>query len=134
MTRPAALLACMIALVAGLAAAGIADAKAKKVVSEVEIDAYNVQPPDFTFFFVGDVHSNKPKCEKSRTVTVSYVGPNPGYELGTTITDHTGDWALHPEVTSQGYYVAEVERKKIKKGDKKLVCKAAISPEFYFND
>jgi hypothetical protein len=124
----------MIALVAVLAAAGIADAKAKKVVSEVEIDAFSVQPPDFDFFFVGDVHSNKPKCEKSRTVTVSYVGPNPGFEVGTTTTDKTGDWALHPELTDQGYYAAAVERKKIKKGDKKLVCKTDVSPEFYFND
>jgi hypothetical protein len=134
MTRTAALLACTIALVAGLAVAGIADAKAKKVISEVEIDAFSVQPPDFDFFFVGDVHSNKPKCEKGRTVNVSYVGPAPPFDIGTTTTDRTGDWELHPELTGQGDYVAVVDRKKIKKGEKKIVCKAATSPEFYFND
>jgi hypothetical protein len=105
-------------------------AKAKKVKTEAEIEEIRFVSGALEFF--GDVHSKKPKCEKGRDVTLVHLGPPPAPEpvLGTDTTDATGDWEIPPSTVYGGNYVVEVERKRIGKGDRKLICKPATSPEF----
>jgi hypothetical protein len=52
--------------------------------------------------------------------------------IGTATTDHTGDWAVDRGdlKIAGGGYEAELDKRKIKKGDKKIVCKADVSPIF----
>jgi hypothetical protein len=118
-----------ILLAAALAAAGSHAAEKKKLATQIEIENYELNGE---VTFIGDVHSKKNKCERRRSVTIRHVGsvgPDIDETLGTVTTDQTGDYVLEHEFDGidSGPYVADVERKKIKKGDKKLVCKAATS-------
>jgi hypothetical protein len=118
-----------IVLTLGLAVTASHAAKAKKVASEVEASGWNFASGEFTL--IGDVHSKKSKCEKGRAVTVyAYNQPTDDpTEVGTTTTDGTGGWELHPpDMAPNNYHSASVDRKKIGRGDKKLVCKADESP------
>jgi hypothetical protein len=116
-----ALLGLAVALAFGIDVAPAA-AKAKKVESVVEIDGWG--PPNTYDGFVGDVHSRKPKCERNRLVTLYYEGT----EAGTDTTDETGDWEIEVVFIGDDPYFVTVDRKVIKKGGKKLVCKADTSP------
>jgi poly(3-hydroxybutyrate) depolymerase len=130
--RRAGLLCVAVALSLGLAAGTTHAAKAKKVASQVDIDGINQPPPDFHVTFVGNVYSKKAKCVRNREVTIYYTEGG-GHELvGTATTDATGDWQLDPDSTPSGNYEAEVARKRVKKAGKKLVCKAAVSPSWYW--
>jgi hypothetical protein len=123
-------------LVLGLAVGTTQAAKTKKVVTDAEIELGRHTGMG-TVLFLGDVHSPKPKCEKSREVTLVYQGPVPGFgAIETTTTDRTGDWELTPSTLDapDGSYAAEVSRKRIKKGEKRLVCKAATSNEVVLAD
>jgi hypothetical protein len=131
MKRPG-VLGLAIVLTFGLAVSASQAAKTKKVASLIEIEG-----TEFVFkgtgsaTFFGDVHSEKNKCERGREVTLRNTEPPPGVPevQGTVNTDHTGDWELEVPLDdlSGGPYVAEVARKKIKRDDWKLVCKAAAS-------
>jgi hypothetical protein len=115
------LAALTVALVAGAAQA----AKPKKLGSliEIELTEFGFKGSGSAEFF-GDVHSSKNKCERNREVTVR----NAEEQLGTVRTDRTGDWELAlPMPPGPDPYVAEVARRKIKKGEKTIVCKAAES-------
>jgi hypothetical protein len=105
-------------------------AKPKKAKTEVEIEEIRIVSGEVEFF--GDVHSKKPKCEKGRDVALVHRGPPPAPEpvLGTDTTDGTGDWEIRPSTVHAGNYVVDVDRKRTGKGDKKLICKPATSPEF----
>lgn len=106
-------------------------AKAKRIASEVEIDAFDVPPPDFDFTFVGDVHSKKSKCERNREVSVFFTEGGANDFVGSTTTDHTGDWELvHESVNDASEYTAEVARKKTGKRGNRLICKADSSTYF----
>ena len=76
---------------------------------------------------MGNVYAKKPKCVRNREVTLFYTEGGVHQSVGATTTDNTGDWALRPEPEELGAYRPEVAKKKVGKGDKKLVCKAAIS-------
>jgi hypothetical protein len=123
-------------LVLGLAVGTTQAAKAKKVATKVEIEL-GINTGMGTVRFLGDVHSQKSKCEKGRQVAIVYRGPEPGFGVvATTTTDRTGDWELTPSQVDapDGPYTAEASRKKIKKGEKKVVCKAATSNEVVIAD
>jgi len=124
--KRAGILGLTIALIAGLAIAGPAMGKAKKIESEVEIDGWG--PPTTYDKFVGDVHSRKPKCERNRTVTLYYEEPGFTKNVGSDVTDETGDWSIEPLVFGDDPYYVTVDRKKVGKGKKKLVCKEDTSP------
>jgi hypothetical protein len=129
--KRAGILGLAIVLTLGLAATASQAAKVKKAKTEAELEGVRpVTSPSITFF--GDVHSKKSKCEKKRDVTVVYNGPekDPRF-VGSTKTDATGDWELTRDVTglSEGDYAVEVKRKKLQKGGKDLICKAATSPD-----
>jgi hypothetical protein len=128
--RLAGILGLAILLMLGLAESSSQAAKAKKVKSEVEIEETRFVSGQSEFF--GDVHSKKPKCEKGRDVTLVHLGPPPAPEpvLGTDTTDATGDWEITPSTVYAGNYVVEVDRKKAGKGDRRLICKPATSPQF----
>jgi hypothetical protein len=125
--KAAGLIVSMAVLVAGLAIASPALGKAKKVESVVEIDGWG--PPTTYDAFVGDVHSRKPKCERNRTITMYYEEPGEDEIVGAGVTDETGDWTIQPEFAGldDPYYVV-VDRSKVGKGKKKLVCKEDTSP------
>jgi hypothetical protein len=111
--------------------------KAKKVATEAEVEGIRDAGVGGQITFYGDVHSRRSKCEKGRDVTVVYNGPFPGpHFVGTAKTDQTGDWELTRSISglSEGDYAVEVDRKTIKKGDKKLVCKATTSPDKEIGD
>jgi hypothetical protein len=131
--KRAGILGLAIVLMLGLAvtASQASKTKTKKVNSEVDIDAWYFPPPDYDFSFIGNVYSKKAKCVPNRTVTVFFTGGG-GHELvGTTTTDSTGDWQLFEDSPSIGDHEAEVEKKKINRRGKKLVCKADVSPTFF---
>jgi hypothetical protein len=130
-TRAAAILGLAVVLSLGLAA-GAQAAKAKRVGTEIEIEGTRYTPSTNTLTFVGDVSSPKTKCEKRREVTIHYNGPAPPDDVAEGLTDHTGDFELGVSNSGLpgGEFVAEVARRKIKKGDTKLVCKAATSSTF----
>jgi hypothetical protein len=121
-----------VALSVGLAAGTAHAAKAKKVVSEVDIDGIDQPPPEFLVTFVGNVYAKKAKCVRNRTVTVYYTEAGVHELLGTATTDATGDWQFEPDTSPVGTYEAEVSRKKVKKRGKKIVCKPAASPAWYW--
>jgi len=128
--KQAGVLGLAIVLALGVAAGVSQAAKAKKAKTEIEIEEIRFVSGAYEFF--GDVHSKKPKCEKGRDVTLVHLGPPPAPEpvLGTDTTDATGDWEIPPSTVHAGKYVVEVARKRTGKGDKKLICKPATSPEF----
>jgi hypothetical protein len=120
----------IIVLALVLAAPASTAAKPKKVASEVDIDGWDSQPPDFEFTFVGNVYSKQPKCVRNREVTV-FVASNPD-PVGTATTDHTGEWRSAPDtLVAGGTYEAHVAKKKVRKRGKKLVCTADTSPGLF---
>jgi hypothetical protein len=130
--RRAPTLGLAIVLTLGLAVSASQAAKPKKVATEAEIEFVDAEPSGTTF--KGDISSRKPKCEKGRDVTVIYTGSFPGVDdpVGTATTDRTGDWILSRPNTglAVGTYVIDVDRRKIKMGDKQIICKATTSPPF----
>jgi hypothetical protein len=122
--RRTLLIALAATLVPGLAGGTAQAANAKKIVSHVEIEWY-VGGGD-PFSLIGDVHAKTSKCERRRKVTLE-VG---GQVVGTDTTDRTGDWSIPTDLDFKEPFVASVAKKAIGSGDKKLVCKAADSPEF----
>jgi hypothetical protein len=130
--RRAVVLGLAIVLTLGLAVSASQAAKAKRFATEAEIEFIDAEPSGTTF--KGDISSRKPKCEQGRDVTVTYTGSFPGVDdpVGKATTDHTGDWILTRSNSglAVGTYVIEVKRRKIRKGDRKIVCKAATSPPF----
>jgi hypothetical protein len=128
--KRAGVLGAAIVLTLGLAVPASQAAKAKKIASEVEISGLSI--PGSTVLMVGDVHSRKPKCERKRDVTVFFDDGSGRETLASTTTDRTGDWEIVPGPFADGDYVAEVDSKKITKGDKKIVCKADASPAWIF--
>jgi hypothetical protein len=127
--KRAAILGLVSVLTLGLAAT-TSHAKAKRVASEVEIDG--IGPPTTYDSWVGDVHSSKPKCERNRTVTVYYEEGGEPEDQGTDTTDRTGDWVIPILFVGDDPYYAVVDRKVIKKGDKKTICKGDTSPRVPF--
>jgi hypothetical protein len=126
--RRALILVPVALLTVAVAAAPSQAAKAKKLASKVEIEALE---PNADFNFIGDVHSRKNKCERNRTVILYYSVGGDFENVGTTTTDRTGDWELSPNLFGDDAFYAAVEKRKIGVGDKKLVCKAADSPQFF---
>jgi hypothetical protein len=135
--RRVALIGLATALIFGLGIGVTQAAKAKKLATKIEIEGFEF-PGGPVLRFFGDVHSPKNKCERNREVTLRNTGPPKGSseEVGTVTTDHTGDWEVDVgfEDLTAGPYIANVARKKIKKGDKKIVCKAATSEPFELED
>jgi hypothetical protein len=127
--KRAGILGLAIVLVLGITV-GASHAKLKRVASEVDIDGYDVQPPDFEFTLVGNVYSKKPKCVRNRVVTVFDTDGGQAEPVGTTTTDRTGDWRLVPDPLTPGNYEAQVARKRVGKPGKKLVCNGDLSPTF----
>jgi hypothetical protein len=121
-----------VVLTLGLAVGPTQAAKPKKVKTEAEVEGVRFFPGGLSEVF-GDVHSKRSKCEKGRKVRLVFVGPKPvGDQLiGTATTDGTGDWAVDTSGSAipQGPYVAEVERRRVGSGGKKLTCKGTTSPE-----
>jgi hypothetical protein len=116
------------ALAFGIAVGAAQADKAKKVGSQVEIEWY-----DFSggFSVFGDVHSKKNKCERNRTVTLYHEDDGGDVDVvGTDTTDRTGDWEIPGEADYNAPFTASVEKRKVRAGDNKLVCKSADSPEF----
>jgi hypothetical protein len=130
--RKAVVIALAVTLTLGLGVGTADAAKAKRVSSEVDIDGYNSPPPTYEFRFVGNVYSKKAKCVPNRSVSLFLVNGGAHELVGSGTTDETGDWAIKPEnLLAGGEYRAEVEKRKRKKGDKKLICKADVSPVFF---
>jgi hypothetical protein len=125
--RRAGILGVAIVLVLGLAVGSSQAAKAKKVASSVDIDGFANEPE---FSFVGNVYAKKAKCVRNREVTVFFTDEGAHDPVGTTTTDQTGDWVFPAETLEIGDYEAEVAKKRVGKGEKKLVCKAGVSPTF----
>jgi hypothetical protein len=130
--KRAGILCLAVVFALGLAAGTTHAAKAQKVSSEVDIDGIVFKPPDFDLTFVGTVYAKKPKCVRNRAVTIYYTEGGVHEFVGTATTDETGDWELVPDSAPIGTYAAEVARKKVKKGGKKLVCKADGSLDWYW--
>jgi hypothetical protein len=132
--KRAGILGLAVVLLLGLAAVTEAR-KAKKVTTEAEVEGFRSFPSEIEFF--GDVHSRKSKCEKNREVTLVYRGPIKLTDpvIGTDTTDETGDWEYRTnQVLPEGDYAVEVDRKKTGKPGKKVVCKAATSPDKLLTD
>jgi hypothetical protein len=127
MMKRAGILGLAIVLTLGLGLPASQAAKTKKVASEVDIDGFRPGPPAFTF--VGNVYAKKPKCVRNRTVTVFRTEGGTHELVGTSTSDETGDWELADSAGS-GDYEVEVAKRKVKKGDKKLICKADVSPTY----
>jgi hypothetical protein len=124
-----------VALTLGLAVSASQAAKPKKAKTEAEVEGFRELPGDQSEIF-GDVHSRKSKCEKRRAVRLVYVGDQGDPMLEPTTTDATGDWEIDLGMVAipAGPYVLKVERKKVGRDDRKLVCKAATSPEHSFDE
>jgi hypothetical protein len=129
--KRAGVLGLAIVLTLGLAVSGSQAAKPKKVKTQAEIEGLRFFPGGGLEFF-GDVHSKKSKCEKGRRVTL-YAPPPNSPVVGTDTTDATGDWVYDPgpAAIDSGNYVLEVARKRVGRGEKQLICKAATSPEMF---
>jgi hypothetical protein len=83
----------------------------------VEIDAWAT---------AGLRRERKPKCERKPHRDPLLRGQS----VGTDTTDRTGDWEIVPAlVGADDQFHAIVDREKVGRGDKKLVCKGADSPE-----
>jgi hypothetical protein len=104
-----------------------AQAKKKKVRVESEVTLEFVAFNDYAW--VGEVISAKPRCERSRTVTVSYVGTGDPFTYGSATTEDDGSWRLPVELgeTVGGDHQATVSKRKIRKKHKIIVCKPAES-------
>jgi hypothetical protein len=134
--KRAGIIALALVLSLGVAVSAGHAAQSKKVASDVEVDGFYLTLPDMTFLFTvfGDVHSNKPKCERRRSVTVygSNDPPEEGegeFVLGSATTDKTGDWELFLGDGTPNYTSASVARRKVTtKSGKKLICKADGAP------
>jgi hypothetical protein len=132
MMKRAGTLGVAIALTLSLAVTPSFATKPKKVKTEAEVEGVRFFPGGLSEFF-GDVHSRKSKCEKGRDVRLVFAGQKPIGDplIGTAKTDRTGDWVVDTSgfAIQQGPYVAEVERKRVGSGAKKLTCKGTTSPE-----
>jgi hypothetical protein len=112
------------ALALALVAGPVHADKGKKVRSQIEIEWFEGSGSPLVMF--GDVHSKKNKCERKREVTLTVSGTL----IGTDTTDPTGDWEIPADLEFNDPFVASIEKRTTGRGDKKLVCKSADSPEF----
>jgi hypothetical protein len=135
--KRAGILGLAIVLTLGLAVSASQAAKAKKVKTEAELEGVRSTGPGESEFF-GDVHSRKTRCEKRREVKLVYTGTEPIDDpvMGADSTDATGDWEVDTGgmAVYSGPYVVEVERKRFGRGDRRLKCKATLSPEQSLED
>jgi hypothetical protein len=131
-------LAILVAALVPLLAVGTGQAaEPKRFATVAEIEFATYIGGGAATRFIGDVHSQKPRCEKRRELTLIYRLPDGGDDaVASTTTDRTGDWALtlSPSDTPDGEYVVKVARRKIKKAAKKIVCKGATSQEAVLAD
>jgi hypothetical protein len=133
--RTAGLIVSIAVLIAGLAIAGPAQAKPKKVkvATEAFIDSFEVGDDDVTFF--GHINCEKRKCEKRRTIRLEQADFN--IAAGSGKTDAAGNWEItfDQDVAGPGTYEATAARKKLKKkrhGEVKKIfkCRADTSEPF----
>lgn len=97
----------------------------------VKYDKPKPNDPNANGSFGGNVSSEKPRCEKKRTVTLvqrTATGPT---NAGTTVTDASGAWKIAPSASvPPGSYYAKVAKRVIRKNTKhRHICKRAVSKD-----
>jgi hypothetical protein len=111
--------------------AGPAQAKKKRVKVATQISITDFQGTPEGFVFSGEVTAAKPRCERSRAVELFYVGGDEPFSIARTTSDLGGHWEVNAgSVIALGDYQATVDRKRIRKKRKILICKAGVSPVF----
>jgi hypothetical protein len=106
-----------------------------RVPADISLTIQYPPPPDPAMS--GEVTADKAKCERGRTVEVSYVPEGGGLSIlyGVTTTADDGGWKLPHEVLTPdewGDYRATATKRKIRKKRKIIVCKGAVSPAFRY--
>ena len=81
--------------------------------------------------FEGKVSSEKPRCEKRRTVTLVQRTTTGSANVGDALTDATGAWQITPSATvAPGTYYVKVAKRVIRKNTKhRHICKRAVSKD-----
>ncbi|MDQ3102362.1 MAG: hypothetical protein M3Q53_00795 [Actinomycetota bacterium] len=104
--------------------------KADTTVS-VKYDKPKPNDPYATGSFGGNVNSEKPRCEKKRTVTLVQRTATGSTNVGTDLTDANGVWQISPSATvAPGAYFAKVAKRVIRKNTKhRHICKRAVSKD-----
>jgi hypothetical protein len=122
---------CTIAPALCLAAVVIAVASAHVVkypTGSLGIEYSNLDDPDSTDFFSGDVSANKKACKANRRVAVFHDTPGVDQEVGSDRTSGAGSWKIFAENAATGDYYAESDRKTLKLTvDHRHVCRAVRS-------
>jgi len=97
----------------------------------IKFDKPKPNDPYATGSFSGDVKSEKPRCEKNRTVTLLQRTATGSTNVGTDLTDANGAWQVpQTGTTAPGDYYATVAKRVIRKNSKhRHICKAAVSKD-----
>lgn len=128
--KRAGILGLAVVLTLGLVA-GPAQAK-KRVKVTTQISITDLQESPEGFVFSGEVTAAKPRCERSRAVELLYVGGSEPFSITRTSSEPGGHWEANAgNVIALGDYQATVDRKRIKKKRKILICRASVSPFFH---
>lgn len=87
--------------------------------------------PYATGSFEGKVDSERPRCEKGRTVTLVQRTTTGSADVGTALTDGNGAWQIAPStIVAPGTYYAKVAKRVIRKNTKhRHICKRAVSKD-----
>lgn len=116
----------LIALVGVFAFSGVAQAKTKRVDSDISLRYV----PGDSFYeendvFKGRVNSKKRKCERERKVRLIQKGVG---QVGRDETNRRGRYKIALDNAGDGRYVAKVKRKTYRKNNgNKVVCRRAKS-------
>jgi hypothetical protein len=128
-------LALLLTIALGTAATQAKKKKKVRVAAQVSLTIQYPPPPEPEMS--GEVTSAKPKCERNRTIKVTFVPQAGGPEtaFGTATSDGDGSWRLPHDVLTPGKwgdYRATATKRKIRKKRKVIVCKSAVSPTFRY--
>lgn len=103
--------------------------KADSTVS-VKFNKPKPNDPYATGSFEGSVKSEKPRCEKKRTVTLVQRTATGSTNVGTDLTDANGAWEISTTTVAPGAYYAKVAKRVIRKNTKhRHICKRAVSKD-----
>lgn len=135
MKRIAAVLTASVALMSVAFVSGAAGHKFKAETNvSVKFDKPKPNDPYATGGFEGKVSSDKPRCEKRRTVTLLQRTATGSTDLGTVLTDANGAWQISPSAVAPGTYYAKVAKRVIRKNTKhRHICKRAVSKDVKVN-
>jgi hypothetical protein len=132
MKRVVGILAAVAALTfAGISAVAVAHTVKFDSLVTIQKKKNGADPDSLT----GRVISDKPRCERNRTIEIFQRVPGPDLLVGTTTTNAEGEWEFtFAGDAPEGTYYAVATRKVLRSNDNhRHVCRRAVSNDVTFH-